>query len=215
MATFQQLRYLVALAETGHFRRAAETCNVTQPTLSLQIKKLEDSLNGVLIERGKSRVHLTRLGEQVVVHARSALKELEDIRTISRMTNGSLTSTIRVGVVQSLGSYLMPLIVPDLHKSHPKLKLYIREGLATHLLAGLRDASLDVLFFPLPVHETEFETLPIFSEPLCAVVPVDHVLADRPAIRPDMLRDETIMSLEPGHRLNEHAFHFPWVKPPE
>ncbi|MEM9342397.1 MAG: LysR substrate-binding domain-containing protein [Pseudomonadota bacterium] len=205
MPTLQQLRYLVAIADTGHFRRAAERCHVTQPTLSVQLKQLEAKLKAVLVERGASRVHLTAFGEKVVSHARAALNEVEEIRTLSRLEGGSLSSTIRVGVVQSLGSYLMPLLVPDLHQSHPQLKLYIREGLPAHLLTGLRDASLDVLFFPLPVPDADFETLPLFREPLSVVVATDHPFAGETSVRADMLKGETIMALEPGHRLNEQV----------
>ena len=207
MPTLQQLRYLVAIAETRHFRRAAEACHVTQPTLSIQIKQLESKLKATLIERRKNGVHLTFLGEQIAAHARNALNEVEEIRTLSVLQAGSLSSTIRVGVVQSLGSYLMPLIVPDLHKSHPKLKLYIREGLPVHLPNGLRDATLDLLFYPLPIKDAEFETLRLFREPLSVVVPRDHPFASETSLRPDMLRGETIMALEAGHRLNEQVEH--------
>ena len=99
MPTLQQLRYLVAIADTGHFRRAAESCNVTQPTLSVQLKQLEAKLNATLVERAKNRAHLTRFGEQIATHARAALNEVEEIRTLSLLQGGSLSSTIRVGVV--------------------------------------------------------------------------------------------------------------------
>ena len=174
-------------------------------TLSVQIKSLEEKLGTVLIERSKAKVHLTAIGEQVVAHARVALNEVEEIRTLAQLQQGTLTSTIRVGVVQSLGSYLMPLIVPDLHTSHPRLKLYIREGLPAHLLTSLRDGSLDLLFFPLPVRQAEVKTLPLFREPLSVVVPVDHAFAKEVSVRPDMLKGETIMALEDGHQLNEQV----------
>lgn len=205
MPTLQQLRYLVAVADTRHFRRAAERCNVTQPTLSAQLKLLEEKLNATLVERGGSRILLTPLGAEIVARARAALNEVEEIRALAQLQGGNLASTIRVGVVQSLGSYLMPLIVPDLHQSHPRLKLYIREGLPANLLNSLKDGALDLLFYPLPVKETDFETLPLFREPLSVVVPQDHPFTTEQAVRAEMLKGETIMALEAGHRLNEQV----------
>lgn len=205
MPTLQQLRYLAALADTRHFRRAAERCNVTQPTLSAQLKLLESRLNAKLVERSTSRVLLTPLGEKIVTRARAALKEVEEIRSLAQLESGSLASTIRVGVVQSLGPYMMPLLVPDLHKSHPLLKLYIREGLPANLLNNLKEGVLDLLFFPLPVQEADFETLPLFREPLSVVVPENHPFKSKRSIHAKMLKGETIMALEAGHRLNEQV----------
>jgi LysR family hydrogen peroxide-inducible transcriptional activator len=203
--TLQQLRYLVAVADTRHFRRAAEACNVTQPTLSAQLKELEHKLGAELVERSRARVIVTPLGQTVADHARRALREVEEIRTLALLHRGTLQSTIKVGVVQSLGSYLLPLIVPDLHESHPQLKLYMREGLPNHLLDALGTGGLDMLFFPLPIREAEFETLSLFREPILAVSPHDHLFAKVPEIAPEMLKGETILSLEPGHRLYEQV----------
>ena len=133
MPTLQQLRYLTALADTLHFRRAAEACHVTQPTLSAQLKELEAKLGAQLVERTRGRVIITPIGQEIVVRARRALQEVEDIRALALQSRAPMQSTIKVGVVQSLGSYLLPLIVPGLRESHPKLKLYMREGLPDFL----------------------------------------------------------------------------------
>ncbi|MEO1551331.1 MAG: LysR substrate-binding domain-containing protein [Pseudomonadota bacterium] len=205
MPSLQQLRYLVALTEARHFRRAAEACNVTQPTLSAQIKELEAKLGVTLVERTRARVLITSIGEEIADHARRALREVEDIHGLAQLHAGHLQSTIKVGVVQSLGSYFIPLIVPDLHKSHPKLKLYVREGLPRHLLDALAAGSLDLLFFPLPIQETEFETRPLFREPLLVVLPQEHAFASHDTVAPSMLKGETILALERGHRLFEQV----------
>ena len=205
MPSLQQLRYLVALADTHHFRRAAETCHVTQPTLSAQLKELESKLGAQLVERSRSRVIVTPLGREVVARARRALQEVQEIHALATRSKSHLTSIIRVGVVQSLGSYLLPLIVPGLHESHPDLKLYMREGLPDFLLQSLTDGQLDVLFFPMPVARADFDSLPIFREPIEVVLPHDHPYAAETAIAPDMLRGETILSLEPGHKLYEQV----------
>ena len=137
MPTLQQIRYLVAIADTLHFRRAAEACNVTQPTLSAQLKELEQKLSVQLVERNRARVILTPLGEQIAQKGRIVLRDMEEIRAIARSSLGALQDTIRIGVIPSLGSYFLPLIVPDLHESHPKLRLYMREAMPEKLLRSL------------------------------------------------------------------------------
>ncbi len=205
MPTLQQLKYLTALADTQHFRRAAEACHVTQPTLSAQLKELEAKLGAQLVERSRSGVIITPLGRDIVERARRALREVEEIQSLAIQSKRPLQSTIRIGVVQSLGSYLLPLIVPGLHETHPALKLYMREGLPDFLLQGLSNGNLDLLFFPLPVRQSDFDSLSLFREPIEVVLPHDHPFAAQQEIAPEMLRDETILSLEPGHKLYEQV----------
>lgn len=203
MPSLQQLRYLVAVADHLHFRRAAEACNVTQPTLSAQIKELELRLGVSLVERSRSKVMMTPTGKDIVERSRRVLREVAEIHTIAKSRQSVLSSVIRVGVVQTVGSYFLPLVIPDLHKKYPKLGLYIREGLPDLLLRSLEDGSLDLLFFPLPVARAELEAQPLFREPIQVVMPAEHRLASQVEIDPVMLRGETILSLEPGHRLYE------------
>lgn len=205
MPSLQQLRYLVALCDERNFRRAADLCHVTQPTLSVQIRELEAKLGTTLVERTRAKVIVTPVGRSVCDRARSALREVEEIHAIAASARTPLQSEIRTGVVQTLGSYLLPLVVPDLHESHPRLKLYMREGLPDFLLRGLSDGMLDLLFFPLPVRQADLETLPIFREPIHVVMPHDHRFARRRAVTPEDLRGETILSLEPGHKLYEQV----------
>lgn len=205
MPTLQQIRYLVAVADHRHFRRAAEACHVTQPTLSAQLRELEAKLGVELVERTRSKVIITPLGQSIAERGRRVLREVEEIRTVARLSQSMLQSTIRIGVVRSLGSYFLPLIVPELHDSHPRLGLYMREALAETLLRGLEDGTLDLLFFPLPVQRAELATLSLFREPIHVVAPNDHRLAAQEAIDPGMLKGETILSLEPGHRLYEQV----------
>lgn len=201
MPTLQQLRYLVALSETLHFRRAAEECHVTQPTLSAQLKELEARLGTPLVERGRGKVILTPVGREIAARARGVLRDMGEIVELARLGRVPLSGTLRVGVVQSLGSYLLPLLVPDLRRKHPRLRLYIREGLPRPLLAQLSEGALDLLVFPLPVSARETETARLFREPLHLVAPADHPLATRTAVAPADLRGETVMALEPGHQL--------------
>ena len=203
MPTIQQLRYLVALADNLHFRRAAEACNVTQPTLSAQVKDLEVRLGTALVERSRSKVIMTPTGKDIAERGRRVLREVREIHSIAKSRQSMLESVIRIGVVQTVGSYFLPLVIPDLHAKYPKLGLYIREGFPDVLLSQLEDGSLDLLFFPLPVARADLETLSLFREPIQVVVPSDHRLAQEPEIDPGMLRGETILSLEQGHKLYE------------
>ncbi len=205
MPTIQQLRYLTAVAEHRHFRRAAEACNVTQPTLSAQLRALERRLEAPLIERARGGVILTPVGAQIVEHARRALAEVEEIRGIARAGGGVLSSVVRVGVVQSIGSYVLPLIVPDLHATFPKLGLYVREALQDALLAEVEAGTLDLLILPLPIKRGDLEVLSLYREPIEVVIPHDHRLANERDIDPGMLRGERVMSLGRGHQLYEQV----------
>lgn len=203
MPSLQQLRYLVAVADQLHFRRAAEICNVTQPTLSAQIKELEMRLGTSLVERSRSKVVMTPTGKEIAERGRRILREVAEIHSIAKSRHSVLSSVIRIGVVQTVGSYFLPLVIPDLHRQYPKLGLYVREGLPDVLLRSLEDGALDLLFFPLPVNRVELDSQSLFREPIQVVMPADHRLAQESEIDPVMLRGETILSLEPGHRLYE------------
>lgn len=205
MPSIQQLRYLVSLTETRHFRRAADACHVTQPTLSAQLKELERKLGVTLVERSRSHVIVTPTGAAVAAIARRILRELDEIRAVSASGRATLESTIRIGVVPTLGSYFLPLIVPDLHALYPRLGLYLREGLPQRLLRSLEEGALDLLFFPMPVNVADLESRSLFREPIHVAVPVDHRLASEAAISRHMLAGETILALEPEHRLYDEV----------
>ena len=205
MPSLQQLRYVALIAETLHFRRAAERANVTQPTLSAQLSKLEEELGVQLVERSRTRVVMTPEGEEIAARARRVLSDVAEIAEIARRGQAMLAGTIRVGVVQSLGSYFLPLVIPDLHLRYPELRLYVREGLADDLVRRLEDGSLDLLFFPLPVAGSEFAVARLFREPLLAVAAVDHPIAQLDRVPPDRLAGERILTLETGHRLHDQV----------
>jgi LysR family hydrogen peroxide-inducible transcriptional activator len=201
--TLQQFRYLVAVADSLHFRRAAESVHVTQPTLSTQLRELEEKLGVQLVERSRAGVALTAVGREVAERARGVLRDVADITAIARAGADPFAGTMRVGIVGSLGGYFLPLVLPRLHEAYPKLKFYVREGLAADLMGRLRDGALDLLFFPLPVDEAGLRLVPLFHEPLLVVMPSDHPLAARAVVPRDGLRGETVMTLESGHRLHD------------
>jgi LysR family hydrogen peroxide-inducible transcriptional activator len=205
MPTIQQLRYLALLDETLHFRRAAELAHVTQPTLSAQLSALEAKLGLQLVERSRARVVMTPEGHEIATRARRILREVDEITELANRGRQPLGGTIRVGVVASLGSYFLPLVIPDLHASHRDLRLYVREGPAVDLMARLDEGALDLLFVPLPARGPDLDNARLFREPLLAVAANDHPLAQLGTVPRERLKGETILSLEPGHRLHEQV----------
>src|SRR5262249_5567484 len=175
--TLQELRYLVALVDYGHFGRAAEACHISQPTLSTQIKKLEDELGVALFERTNKSVQVTAAGEEIVARARQVLTNVEAILAVGRRASGPLAGIFNLGVVSTLGPYLLPWLVPALREDYPKLHLALHEDLTAHLLEGLAAHRLDAALIALPVEDGRLESLPLFDEPFWFVSPADHELA--------------------------------------
>lgn len=206
MPTLKQFRYLVAVAQTLHFRRAAEQCQVTQPTLSNQIQELEDRLGVQLVERSRrNQVVLTPVGEEVVERARVVLRDVQDIIAIGKHGQKWLEGTIKLGSLPTLGPYLLPHVLPALHSDYPSLKLYVREGMPSALIDNLANAELDLLLFPLPIEGSDFASVRLFREQLWVVIPREHRLAAMTSIDRSDLAGETVLALEPGHRLHDHV----------
>jgi LysR family hydrogen peroxide-inducible transcriptional activator len=204
--TLNQLRYLVALSDVLHFRRAAEHCGVTQPTLSHQIKELEQDLGVQLFERGRrSQVLLTPIAREIVEHARLALRAVRDIEDLGRHGRQWFDETVKIGALPTIGPYLLPRLLPKLHSEYPNLKLYVREGMPAALLDSLASGETDVLLFALPVAASDFSHASLLREELWVVMPQDHPLAPKTKIERSDLADQTILSLEPGHHLYEQT----------
>lgn len=203
MPSLQQLRYLVALGDTMHFTRAAELMHVTQPTLSMQIRELEARLGVRLVERTRARVLLTPVGAAIVQRARTILAEVEDIRDLARTGDAATRGTLRMGVVQTVGAYLLSVVVPDLRDRFPALRLYVREELPARLLDALSEGTHDILILPEDPARREVETARLMREPLRVVLPHDHPLAARPRIAPEDLAGETVLAMERGHRMHD------------
>lgn len=163
--TLQDLRYLVALVDHGHFGRAAEACLVSQPTLSTQIKKLEKELRVTLFERTNRSVRVTAAGEEVVARARQILSDVEAIVGVGRRVSAPLSGTFRLGVIPTLGPYLLPWLVPALRSRYPALRLAVHEDLTAALLERLVSHRLDAALVALPLGDDRLETLPLFDEP--------------------------------------------------
>lgn len=205
MPSIRQLEYLVALDEQRHFKRAAERCHVSQPTLSAQLAALEEKLDVQLVERQRGRIVLTDIGRQVVEIARRVLNDVDEIRDLSASHGVGLGGVVRLGMAPTVGPYLVPRIVPALHKAYPALKIYAREELPVSLPASLEDGRHDLIIAPLPMRQADIEMEPLFREPLFLAMPSDHRLAARKRIERKDLVDEEILALETGHQLHEQV----------
>ncbi|MEM9027666.1 MAG: LysR substrate-binding domain-containing protein [Pseudomonadota bacterium] len=203
MPNLRQLEYLVAIAETRNFRRAAEQSHTTQPTLSEQLKSLETRLGAQLVERTRSRVILTPIGNQVVAIARRMLADAEEIRSLSASGGRELAGVLRLGLPPTIGPYLLPLLIPELQRHYPDLKLYVREELPSGLVGALVEGRHDLVMTPLPTNNREIVTEVLFREPLYVCVAKNHVLASEPKLRRKHLEGEDILALGRGHQLHD------------
>jgi LysR family hydrogen peroxide-inducible transcriptional activator len=199
----RQLEYLVAIADTRHFRRAAERSNTTQPTLSEQLKALEERLGAQLVERTTSRVVLTATGVQVVEIARRMLRDANEIRSLAACSNNGLTGLLRLGLPSTIGPYLFKHAAPELHRTYPDLRLYVREELPQHLPRALEEGQHDVIITPSPIRAAEIISVPLFREPLMLVVASDHPLARKKSVRLEDLKGQDVLTLGPEHSLHE------------
>jgi LysR family hydrogen peroxide-inducible transcriptional activator len=201
--TLRQFRYLVALDDTAHFRRAAERVGVSQPSLSAQIQALEEALGLPLVERGRGGVRLTPMGREITQRARDVLDEVQGIVDLAGAARDGLVGTIRLGAKPTLGPYLLPHVVGALHQAHPDLRLYIRESNPRLLEQELGRGTHDVILAQLPVAGADFETERLFREPLYLALPADHRLARAEAVQPDDLRGEALLALNPDYHLHD------------
>lgn len=205
MPTLRQLQYLVAIEDTEHFGRAADSVHVTQPTLSQQIKELELRLDTKLVERGRP-VRLTPIGREISNRARKVMRDMEEIKSFADRGSDGMAGTIRLGVSPTIGPYLMPLAVVRLHRDFPDLKLYIREGIPADQFAELRNGRLDMMLAPLPIIGSGLHTEPLFREPLHLVGAPDHTLFSKRKLDEADFAGEPVLSLDrrhPSHRQAE------------
>lgn len=203
--TLTELRYIVALARERHFGRAAQTCHVSQPTLSVAIKKLEDELGVHLFERRKSEAQLTQVGEQIVAQAQRVLEESESIRQIARAGQDQLNTPLRLGPIYTIGPYLLPRLIPVLHEQVPTMPLIIEENYTTRLTEKLRQGELDAILVALPFFEPGIVTLPLYEEPFVILLPASHPWCARNDIAAGDLADETVLMLGAGHCFREQV----------
>ncbi len=201
LPSLRQLRYLVALSEARHFRKAAEAMGISQPSLSLQISNLEALLGVLLVERGRGPVTLTPEGREVLSRAARAVDEVQGIIDLTAALKTGLTGTIRLGTTPTIGPYLMPFVVERLHAGYPDLRLYIREVAPKDLRGELLAGSLDVILTQLPEGGADLTTKRLFREPLLLAMPDDHPLAACREVTEADLADLIVLSLGPDYAM--------------
>ncbi len=197
--TLTEMRYIVALARERHFGRAAEACHVSQPTLSVALKKVEGQLGAPLFERAASEVRITPLGERIVAQARRVLDEAVRLEEIASSIGDPLTGPLRVGVIYTIAPYLLPQLIPALHREAPKMPLFLKEDFTGNLIPALKAGDLDVIVIALPFAEPGLVAQPVYREPFRVVVPSSHSWAAREAVESDELDGENLLLLGQGN----------------
>lgn len=201
----RDLRYFIALADTRHFGRAAEACFVSQPTLSTQLKKLEDELGVTLFERAPRNILLTPAGEQILRHAKLALSHVGSMQEIAKHTKDPESASIRLGIFPTLAPYLLPHVVPKLRRRFPNLELLLVEEKTETLIHQLRDGLIDAAILAEPVHDDHFDSLHLFTEPFVLALPKNHPLSKQRTLGMGELGNQHLLLLEEGHCLRDQA----------
>lgn len=197
--TLSELRFVVAIAKERNFRRASEKCFVSQPALSLAIKKLEDELGVMIFERSRTDINPTPIGEKIIEQAIKVLEQANQIREIAKQGNNQLSGAFRLGLIYSVGPYLLPEIIPILRESAPEMPLDVEENLTVQLEAQLKSGVIDAAVVALPFDVPGINTLPLYDEKYVVMVPINHHWANRKSIEAHELIDEHVLLLNTGH----------------
>lgn len=203
--TLTELRYIVAVARERHFGKAAEACHVSQPTLSLAIKKLEEELEVKLFERNANEVSVTPLGEEIIRQAQGVLEQAEGLREIAKRGKDPLAGPLRLGVIYTIGPYLLPDLVRQAIARHRQMPLILQENFTVKLLEQLRMGDIDAAILAEPFPDTNLALAPLYDEPFVAAVPSSHPWARRKSIRAEELKHETMLLLGNGHCFRDHV----------
>jgi LysR family hydrogen peroxide-inducible transcriptional activator len=203
--TLTELRYIVAVAREKHFGRAAEACFVSQPTLSVAIKKLEEELDVKLFERGANEVSVTPLGEEIVRQAQSVIEQAANIKEIAKRGKDPVSGPLRLGVIYTIGPYLLPDLVKQAIERVPQMPLILQENFTVKLLEMLRTGELDCAIMAEPFPDAGLAVAPLYDEPFMVAVPTNHALAKRKSISAEELKKETMLLLGTGHCFRDHV----------
>jgi len=205
-ATLKQLRYFDALARHCHFGRAAEACSISQPALSMQIKELEETLGGVLLDRGARHVWLTRFGEEIAPRVRDILRSVDELGDFARASRGRLVGRLRIGMIPTIAPYLLPAVIGNLTRLHPELDIHVRETLTPRLIQELAEGRLDTAIVALPVSEPSLTEVALFAENFLLVRPGKD--EGTPVPTGETLREMRLLLLEEGHCFRDQALSF-------
>jgi LysR family hydrogen peroxide-inducible transcriptional activator len=203
--TLTELKYIVAVAREKHFGKAAEACFVSQPTLSVAIKKLEEELELKLFERSANEVTVTPLGQEIIQQAQSVLEQAAQIKEIAKRGKDPLAGALRLGVIYTIGPYLLPSLVRQAIARSPQMPLMLQENFTVKLLEMLRTGETDCAVLAEPFPETGLAIAPLYDEPFMAAVPMAHPLAQQSAVTAEQLKNETMLLLGTGHCFRDHV----------
>lgn len=204
----KDLKYLVSVSEHRHFGKAAEACFVSQPALSMQIKKLEDTLGMQLFERTNKSVMLTESGMHIVEHAKQILNKIDEMYEIAKLSKDPYAGELRIGIFPTLAPYLLPLIMPKLAKKFPRVSFYLTEKKSPELVDLLRQGKLHAAFLALPILDNHFKIQPLFKEEFLLCTSSQHELSGKSVIKHRDLQSYDILLLDEGHCLREQALSF-------
>ena len=203
--TLTELRYIIAVAREHHFGKAAKACHVSQPTLSVAIKKLEEELGVSIFERGSSEVSLSPVGERVVQQAQQALEAADKVKQVALQGKNQLSGPLRIGAIYTIGPYVYPELIPLLRKTAPEMPLVVEENYTSVLTEKLKQGELDVIIIALPFREQSIVTQPLYDEPFVVLLPSSHPLTSRKTISSMQLEDENVLLLGKGHCFRDHV----------
>lgn len=203
--TLTELRYIVAVAREHHFGRAAKSCHVSQPTLSVAIKKLENELRVAIFERGSNEVTLSPIGERIVQQAQQTLEAADNIKQMALHGKNQLAGPLRIGAIYTIGPYLFPELIPLLRKAAPEMPLVVEENYTSVLTEKLKQGELDVIIIALPYKEQGIVTQPLYEEPFVVLLPASHPLTSRKTINSKLLEEENVLLLGQGHCFRDHV----------
>lgn len=197
--TLTEFRYIVAVAREKHFGRAAEVCSVSQPTLSVGVKKLEEQLSVVIFERSKADVKVTPQGQKIIEQAQRILEQVDQLKQDAAQSSDQLEGALKIGAIFTIGPYLFPSLVPEIRRLAPKMPLHIDEDFTHNLKKKLRNGELDAIFIALPFEEAEIETIPLYEEEFSALLPPKHPWVKKETMHLADIADEVMIMLGAGH----------------
>ena len=203
--TLTELRYIIAVAREQHFGRAAKACFVSQPTLSVAIKKLEDELGVAIFERGSNEVSLSPVGERIIQQAQQTLESADNIKKLAQHGQNQLTGPLRIGAIHTIGPYLYPALIPLLREAAPEMPLVVEENYTAVLTEKLKRGELDVIIIALPYQEQGIVSQILYDEPFVVLLPASHPLTSRKTINSKMLEKENVLLLGQGHCFRDHV----------
>lgn len=205
--TLSELRYIVAVARERHFGRAAERCHVSQPTLSVAVKKLEDELGITLFERSRQDVSLTDIGRRIVSQAQRVLEEVDVLKAMAVADKDPLVGALRLGVIYTIGPYLLPHLIPLLHERAPRMPLVIEENYTARLSEKLKQGELDAILIALPFEEAGVVTRAVYDEPFVVVLPASHPWQERETVDNSEIGEENLLLLGAGHCFRDQVLN--------